>query len=70
MMFAGITLRLVLVFVMPEAALAQAQADITALLRAGRLSHRIAARFPLARIAEAHALVERGDAVGKVIVEV
>jgi NADPH2:quinone reductase len=70
MMFAGITLRLVLVFVMPEAALAAAQADITALLRAGRLRHRIAARLPLARIAEAHALVERGEAVGKVIVEV
>ena len=31
--------------------------------------HRIAARYPLARIAEAHALVEQGGAAGCVVLE-
>jgi NADPH2:quinone reductase len=47
---------------------ARAIHGLTALLAAGRLSHRIAARLPLDRIAEAHALVEEGRAPGKVIV--
>lgn len=70
LMFAGTTIRLVLVFVMPEAALQQAGRDISALLARGALRHRIAERFPLERTAAAHEAVERGAAVGKVIVEV
>lgn len=42
--------------------------DVTALLARGALRHPIAAAFPLERTAEAHALVESGEAIGKVIV--
>ena len=43
---------------------------LTAQLDRGSLKHNIAARLPLQRIAEAHELVESGQAVGNVIVEV
>lgn len=39
-------------------------------LRAGRVKHRIAARFPLGQIAAAHVAVEDGLANGNVVVEV
>jgi NADPH:quinone reductase len=49
---------------------ARAHTGLTELLRANALQHHIAARLPLARIAEAHALVESGQAVGNVVLEV
>ncbi|HEV7667052.1 MAG TPA: NADPH:quinone reductase [Thermoanaerobaculia bacterium] len=49
---------------------ARAVADLTELLAANRLEHNIAVRLPLARIAEAHELVEQGVAVGKVLLEI
>lgn len=70
MMAAGITVRLVLVFVMPESALRRAAADITRALARGRLHHRIAARFPLEELAAAHEAVETGRLIGKVVVEI
>jgi NADPH:quinone reductase-like Zn-dependent oxidoreductase len=42
--------------------------DITALMERGLLQHTIAARFQLARIADAHAAAESGAHIGKVIV--
>jgi len=62
--------RFVGVSTMPAAARARAAADIIALLEAGRLRHRIAARFPLERIVEAHELQETGRVVGKVLIDV
>jgi NADPH2:quinone reductase len=44
-------------------------AELTALLEAGRLSHTIGARFPLARIAEAHEAVESGTIMGNVVID-
>jgi NADPH2:quinone reductase len=41
---------------------------LTSLLERGALTHNIAARLPLERIAEAHELVEQGRATGTVIV--
>ncbi len=70
MMFGSTTLRLVLVFVMPDDALRQAGADVSTMLARGALRHRIAERFPLERIAAAHEAVERGTAIGKVVVEI
>ncbi len=70
MMFAGITVRLVLVFMMPAPALEQAAADITRALARGRLRHRIAARFRLEELAAAHEAVEAGRLVGKAVVEI
>ncbi len=48
----------------------RAIADLTRLLATNDLLHNIAVRLPLARIAEAHDRVERGQAVGNVILAV
>jgi NADPH2:quinone reductase len=66
----NVALRGVLLNTCPEVARAAAQADITAWLREGAPAplHRIAATFPLAATADAHAAVERGDKRGTVIV--
>ena len=66
-MTANLTLKFVLVYGMPTAALEQAAADITAALAAGELTGLPVHKFPLADIAAAHEAAESG-AVGKVIV--
>jgi NADPH:quinone reductase len=43
--------------------------DAASLLSSGRLIHPVAATFPLARTAEAHALQESGTAIGKILVD-
>ena len=48
----------------------RATADLTRMLEAGSLVHNIAVRLPLARIAEAHDLVEHGRVMGNVVLEV
>jgi NADPH2:quinone reductase len=70
MMAKNATLRGVVLNTAPVAARAQAQADITAWLRADtpKPLHRIAATFPLFETAAAHEAVERGDKRGTVIV--
>ncbi|MFY9929504.1 MAG: NADPH:quinone reductase, partial [Streptosporangiaceae bacterium] len=65
----GVTIRTVLVFVMPEPARQAAIRDITRLLATGRLSHPVAARFPLAQTAAAHEYVEAGHGPGKVLIQ-
>lgn len=57
-----------IVYSLGEADRARAVQDLTQWLAAGRLQHNIAARLPLAQIAEAHDLVEQGRAVGNVVV--
>lgn len=47
----------------------RATRTLTQWLQAGRLRHRIAARLPLARAAEAHQLVESGQVVGNVVLQ-
>jgi NADPH:quinone reductase len=68
MMYLDLTLHLVLVYTMPEAAKKHAIADITQAFRHGMLLHRIAAKLPLAEIARANQLVEQGGSPGCVIV--
>jgi len=46
----------------------RAIAHLTSMLEHGRLQHNIAARVPLAKIADAHELVEQGRAIGNVVV--
>lgn len=70
MMFMDLTVRLVLVYVMPEAAKQAAIADIARCLSEGRLRHRVAHRLPLERLAEANELVEGGDLRGCVVVDI
>jgi NADPH2:quinone reductase len=48
----------------------RAIADLTKLLERKQLQHNIAVRLPLSRIAEAHELVESGQAVGNVVIEI
>jgi NADPH:quinone reductase-like Zn-dependent oxidoreductase len=69
MMYLDLTLRMVLVYAMPEAAKKHAAADITQAFRHGMLLHRIGARLPLAEIARANEMVEQGGSPGCVILE-
>jgi NADPH:quinone reductase-like Zn-dependent oxidoreductase len=69
MMFMDLTVRTVLVYVMPEAAKQAAIADIGRALADGRLRHRIAHRLPLEELARANELVEQGELRGCVVVD-
>jgi NADPH2:quinone reductase len=66
-MTANMTLRFVLLYGVPDLALDEAAADITAAVTAGALTELPAHRFPLSEIASAHEAAE-GGAIGKVIV--
>jgi NADPH2:quinone reductase len=70
MMFMDLTVRMVLVYVMPESAKLAAIADIARYLAEGRLRHRISHRIPLAELARANEFVERGDLRGCVVVDI
>ncbi len=59
-----VTLRFFLVYQLPLAARRAAISDISKMLKQRALSHAIAARFPIAGIAEAHDAVEAGLASG------
>lgn len=63
----GVTIRTVLVFVMPPPARHAATEHVTRLLADGVLTHPVAARHPVAEVAEAHRRVERGAGIGKVL---
>jgi NADPH:quinone reductase-like Zn-dependent oxidoreductase len=70
LMYMDMTVYFVIVYAMPEAAKQQAVDDITAALLAGRLEHRIAARFPLTGIANANEAIEQGTMRGAVILTI
>lgn len=70
MMGMNATIRLVFVYELPAPAIAQACSDITRWLESGTATHLIAARFPLARLAQAHEAVEGGRQIGNVIVDI
>lgn len=65
----NVRLRFFIVYDLAPDDRALAIAELTSLLRANRLVHNIAARLPLAQIAEAHDLVEHGEAIGNVVLE-
>ena len=65
-----VTIHLVLVYVMPSEAHARAAADLNAALAAGALQPRIARRFSLDQIADAHELLGTGGAGGKVLIDI
>lgn len=68
MMYLDLTLRLVIVYAMPEAAKFEAIADLDRYLRDDRLIHRVAHVVPLDEIARAHELIEQGGFRGCVVV--
>ena len=67
MMYKDITVRMIIVYAMPEAAKVQAIADIDEALAAGDLQHRIAHTMPLDDIAIGNEIVEQGSIRGAVI---
>ncbi|GMG86137.1 NADPH:quinone reductase [Biformimicrobium ophioploci] len=70
MMFMDITVRMVIVYAMPEQAKQDAIRDITAALEQGKLQHRVADVLPLEKMAEAHEIIEGGTVRGCVVVAV
>ncbi len=70
MMFMDLTLRMVIVYAMPEEAKHDAVEEISFALAQNILQHRIAATYPLEEIAESNNTVEKGDIYGCVIVEI
>ncbi|TYC50332.1 NADPH:quinone reductase [Rhodobacterales bacterium] len=67
MMYMDLTIRLVIVYAMPDSAKEQAIADIDVALSANKLKHRIAEIVPLAECARAHEMIESGDIRGCVV---
>ena len=70
MMFMDLTIRMVLVYAMPESAKLDAIDDITDFLERDLLQHRIAHRVPLNRTVEAHELIEQAGFYGMVLIEI
>ena len=70
MMFLDLTLRLILVYAMPEEAKEEAVRDISFSLERHLLKHRIVHRLPLDAAATAHELVEKGGFYGAVVLRV
>jgi NADPH:quinone reductase len=70
MMFLDLTLRLILVYAMPEKAKQEAVRDISSSLDGCLLKHRITHRLSLDAVATAHELVEKGGFYGAIILEV
>lgn len=69
MMYMDLTIRMVIVYAMPEAAKAAAVSDTTKLLKSSQLKHRIAHSLPLDHIAQAHELIEQGGFGGCVVLQ-
>lgn len=70
MMYKDLSIRMIIVYAMPEAAKQHAIADIEKALAADTLDHRIAATFPLADIAASNELVEQGSIRGAVVLTI
>lgn len=70
MMFKDLTIRMVIVYAMPETAKQAAIRDITKALENKTLQHRIAHKLPLSEIARSHQLVEQGGFGGCVIINI
>jgi NADPH:quinone reductase-like Zn-dependent oxidoreductase len=70
MMYKDLTIRMIIVYAMPDSAKDHAVADITKALREEQLQHRIAHRLPLEQIAEGNEIVEEGTCRGGVILTI
>jgi NADPH:quinone reductase-like Zn-dependent oxidoreductase len=68
MMFMDLTVRMIIVYAMPEMAKARAVADTQALLAENGLRHRIAQTLPFSEMARAHEIIEEGSVRGCVVV--
>ena len=70
MMFMDLTVRMVIVYAMPEEAKAQAVADTQVALAEGGLQHRIVETLPFDQMARAHEIIEEGSVRGCVVVTI
>jgi NADPH:quinone reductase-like Zn-dependent oxidoreductase len=70
MMYLDLTVRLVIVYAMPEPAKQQAIEDITHFLTGEKLQHRIPHVLPLCELVRANELIEQGRVRGCVVVNV
>ena len=70
MMFMDLTLRLVIVYSMPESAKLEAARDIHSALERDSLTHRIAEYLPLGDIVRASEIVEQGAVRGCVVLKI
>ncbi|RZV35189.1 MAG: NADPH:quinone reductase [Chromatiales bacterium] len=70
MMYKDVTVRMVIVYAMPEAAKEHAVADIEKALSAGSLQHRIAHTMPLGEIAHSNEIIEHGTVRGAVVLTI
>jgi NADPH2:quinone reductase len=70
MMFMDLTVRMVIVYAMPEEAKVQAAADTQAALIEGGLQHRLAETLPFEQMAKAHEIIEEGSVRGCVVVTI
>ena len=66
----GVRMNFFIVYDLPVDVRERAIADLSMLLEGNHLIHNIAARLPLAQIADAHDLVEKGRVNGNIILEV
>lgn len=70
MMFMDLSVRMVIVYAMPEGAKAAAVAHTQAALAAGELRHRVAQELPFADMARSHELIEEGGCGGCIVVQI
>ena len=70
MMFMDLSVRMVIVYAMPEEAKAKAVADTQAALTEDDLQHRIAETLPFGQMAKAHEIIEEGSVRGCVVVTI
>ena len=69
MMFMDLTIRLVLVYAMPEQAKLAAITDINSKLEHNAFQHRMAHVLPITEIVRAHQLIEQGGFCGCVVLK-
>ena len=68
MLFMDVTIRIVLVYAMPEPAKELAKKDITKILEQELFQHRVAATYAMEDAALAHQAIEKGDVYGTVVI--
>ena len=70
LMLNSISLHLFLVYELSAADRAAGLTELGELLESGRLMHAVGRRLPLEAVAEAHELVERGEVIGNVVLDI